>query len=68
MSLNKSRDLVDLDATESAGSLEDDGIDPELGDFVLAPHVYVWRFASIQGHEEEPVTADLQDCGHSPAY
>src|SRR3972149_22700 len=66
--LNKFHDLVDLDTAEASCTLENDGIEPKLGNLVLALHVSVRRLRSIEGHEEEPISADAQDRGHSQIH
>jgi hypothetical protein len=57
--LNKSH-LIDFDTAEPTSAFENGGIEPKLRDLVLAPHVNVRRFASIERHEEEPVSADAK--------
>jgi len=46
--LNKFQDPVDLHSTETSRSLENNGIEPKLGDLLLTLHMNVWGFAPIQ--------------------
>src|SRR3990172_8580616 len=61
--LNKFHDLVDLDTAEASCTLENDGIEPKLGNLVLALHVNVRRLRSIEGHEEEPISPTRRTVG-----
>src|SRR5712691_2613663 len=65
--LSKFESLVDLDAAEPTRSFENDWVEPKLGDLLLALHMNVRRSASIQRHEEKPVSSDSQHSGHSVA-
>ena len=54
--LNKVHDRVDLHAAETACALQDNGIKPNLCDFLFTFHMDVRWFASIQGDEEKPIS------------
>ena len=65
MLLNQLQNLVDLDGFEAAGLRKDQRIEPHFRDLFLAPHVNVRRLISIERDEEEPISIDSQDRGHS---
>jgi hypothetical protein len=63
MFLNKFHDLVDLDTAEASCTLENDGIDPKLGNLVLALHVNVRRLRSIEGQKKNRYPPTLRTVG-----
>ena len=63
--LNEFQEFVDFEAGEPCGAFENDRVEPKLGNFILAPHVDVRRLASVERHEEEPISAVSQYRGYS---
>ena len=56
---------VELRTPEAAALVEADGVEPELGQVLVALHVDVRRLGPVAGVEEEPVRASPEHSRHA---
>ena len=68
MLADKRRDPVQLRAPEAAALVEADGVEPELGQVLVALHVDVRRLGPVTGVEEEPVGASPEHGRHAERW
>ena len=59
---------VELRTPEAAALVEADGVEPELGQVLVALHVDVRRLGPVTGVEEEPVGASPEHGRHAERW